>query len=99
MSSYFVKVFTDDFNEKEWEDLKPEEIHFIKFKGKRYEELRYRNWVHYEHREPQYDIEGYKTWAEAYKCSNCGFIHTVIEDFGHYSFCPRCGADMRGDEE
>lgn len=52
-------------------------------------------WEHYEHREPQYDIEGYKTWAEAYKCSNCGFIHTVIEDFGHYAFCPNCGADMR----
>lgn len=52
-------------------------------------------WEHYEHREPQYDIEGYKTWAEAYKCSNCGFIHTVIEDFGHYAFCPRCGSDMR----
>ena len=51
-------------------------------------------WEHYEHREPQYDIEGYKTWAEAYKCSNCGFIHTVIEDFGHYAFCPRCGARM-----
>lgn len=55
------------------------------------------NWEHYEHREPQYDIDGNKTWAEAYKCSNCGFIHTVIEDFGHYSFCPRCGADMRGE--
>ena len=52
-------------------------------------------WEHYEHREPQYDIEGYRTWAEAYKCSNCGFIHTVIEDFGHYAFCPNCGADMR----
>ena len=51
-------------------------------------------WVHYEHREPQYDIEGYKTWAEEYQCSNCGFIHTVIEDFGHYAFCPRCGARM-----
>ena len=55
-------------------------------------------WEHYEHREPQYDIEGYKTWAEAYKCSNCGFIHTVIEDFGHYAFCPNCGADMRGEQ-
>ena len=51
-------------------------------------------WEHYEHREPQYDIEGYKTWAEEYQCSNCGFIHTVIEDFGHYAFCPRCGAQM-----
>lgn len=56
---------------------------------------RHGRWEHYEHREPQYDIEGYKTWAEAYKCSNCGFIHTVIEDFGHYAFCPNCGADMR----
>lgn len=51
-------------------------------------------WEHYEHREPQYDIMGIKTWAEAYKCSNCGFIHSVIEDFGHYTFCPNCGAYM-----
>jgi rubrerythrin len=58
------------------------------------QEVRRGRWEHYEHREPQYDIEGYKTWAEAYKCSNCGFIHTVIEDFGHYAFCPRCGARM-----
>lgn len=55
-------------------------------------------WEHYEHREPQYDIEGYKTWAEAYKCSNCGFIHTVIEDFGHYAYCPNCGARMEASE-
>lgn len=51
-------------------------------------------WEHYEHREPRYDIMGVKTWAEAYKCSNCGFIHSFIEDFGHYAFCPNCGAKI-----
>lgn len=51
-------------------------------------------WEHYEHLQPQYDIMGIKTWAEFYKCSNCGFIHTVIEDFGHYAFCPNCGSSM-----
>ena len=56
-------------------------------------------WEHYEHREPQYDLMGVKTWAEAYKCSNCGFIHTVIEDFGHYAYCPNCGAKMQGEED
>lgn len=55
---------------------------------------RHGRWEHYEHREPQYDIMGVKTWAETYKCSNCGFIHSVIEDFGHYAFCPNCGASM-----
>lgn len=56
-------------------------------------------WEHYEHREPRYDIMGVKTWAEAYKCSNCGFIHSFIEDFGHYAFCPNCGAKMDEVEE
>lgn len=40
MSKYFVKVYTDEFNEKEWKDLKPEEIHFISFKGKKFDEER-----------------------------------------------------------
>ena len=64
-----------------------------------YEEIRHGRWVHYEHREPQYDLMGVKTWAEAYKCSNCGFIHSVIEDFGHYAFCPNCGAKMEVETE
>lgn len=54
-------------------------------------------WMHYAHREPQYDISGVKTWGEEYQCSNCGFVHLVIEDFGHYAYCPNCGAKM--DEE
>lgn len=56
-------------------------------------------WMFYERREPQYDLVGTKTWANAYRCSECGFIHTVIEDFGHYAFCPRCGAEMRKETE
>ena len=28
-------------------------------------------------------------------CSNCGFTFSV--DMGEDSFCPHCGADMRGD--
>lgn len=44
---------------------------------------------------PVWDIEGETTWARTYKCSECGFVHTVIEDFGRYVFCPNCGADMR----
>lgn len=51
-------------------------------------------WVLIERREPQFDLCGTKTWAVAYRCSECGFIHTVIEDFGHYAFCPNCGAKM-----
>lgn len=56
-------------------------------------------WEHYEHREQQYDIMGVKTYAEAYKCSNCGFIHSVIEDFGHYAYCPNCGCAMEGEDD
>ena len=55
-------------------------------------------WNFFERREPQYDLLGVKTWAVAYKCSGCGFIHTVIEDFGHYAYCPRCGSKMEGSE-
>lgn len=46
-----------------------------------------------------YDLAGVKTWAKKYICSECGFIHTVIEDFGHYNFCPNCGADMRAKQD
>ena len=52
-------------------------------------------WEFYEDRAPVWDIAGDKTWARAYKCSECGFVHSVIEDFGRYGFCPNCGADMR----
>lgn len=52
-------------------------------------------WEFYEDRAPVWDIAGVKTWARAYKCSECGFIHTVIEDFGIYLYCPNCGAEMK----
>lgn len=61
-------------------------------------ELKRGEWEFYEDRSPVWDIAGEKTWARAYKCSECGFAHTVIEDFGRYSFCPNCGADMREDD-
>lgn len=52
-------------------------------------------WEFYEDRAPAWDVAGVKTWARAYKCSECGFVHSVIEDFGQYAFCPNCAADMR----
>lgn len=55
-------------------------------------------WTLYESRSDIYDLEGVCTWGKAYRCSECGFIHWVIEDFGIYSFCPNCGADMRGED-
>lgn len=54
-------------------------------------------WLLYESRSDIYDLEGVCTWGKAYRCSECGFMHWVIEDFGIYSFCPNCGADMRGE--
>ena len=55
-------------------------------------------WLFKERREPVYDLSGVKTWGIAYMCSECGFIHTVIEDFGQYAYCPNsnCGAEMEG---
>lgn len=41
-----------------------------------------------------YDLKGVHTWAEKYRCTNCGFIHSVIQDFGHYNFCPKCGTRL-----
>ena len=43
-----------------------------------------------------YDFMGDRTWAHKYKCPYCGFINTVIENFGQYDFCPNCGARMKG---
>lgn len=58
-------------------------------------------WVFKERREPVYDLSGVKTWGIAYMCSECGFIHTVIEDFGQYAYCPNsnCGAEMGGQDD
>lgn len=63
------------------------------------EPVRHGKWIFIERREPQYDILGVKTWGVAYRCSECGFVHSVIEDFGHYTFCPRCGAKIDEVEE
>ena len=52
-------------------------------------------WELYKSKVDCYDVAGVKTWANKYRCCNCGFIYTVIEDFGHYDFCPHCGADMK----
>lgn len=41
-----------------------------------------------------YDISGIKTWGQKRRCTNCGLIKMYIEDFGFYSFCPNCGAQM-----
>lgn len=58
-------------------------------------------WLFKERREPVYDLSGVKTWGIAYMCSECGFIHTVIEDFGQYAYCPNsnCGAEMEGQDD
>lgn len=51
------------------------------------------------HISPAYDLEGNKTWGSLYGCSECGFLHSVIEGFGIYAFCPHCGAEMEGRSE
>ena len=36
-----------------------------------------------------------------FKCSKCGYIHNFMHLYGKptadYTYCPNCGADMRGD--
>lgn len=51
-------------------------------------------WEKYGDKIEAYDIEGHKTWGQKRRCTNCGFIHTYIEDFGIYPFCPNCNALM-----
>lgn len=54
-------------------------------------------WIHYKYRSLLCDIPGEGTWVHDYRCSKCGFIHTVTDDIGGHLFCPHCGADMRGE--
>lgn len=56
-------------------------------------------WEKYGDKIEVYDIEGNKTWGQKRKCTNCDFIKTYVEDFGFYSICPNCGADMRDKNE
>lgn len=52
-------------------------------------------WEKYGGKIETFDIEGKKVWGQKRKCTNCGFIHTFIEDFFEfYSFCPNCGLPM-----
>jgi len=63
------------------------------------EERKKGKWEDEKYREPLFDISGVKTWGVEFRCSECGFVHTVIEANGRYKFCPNCGADMRGEED
>lgn len=56
-------------------------------------------WIRRTRVEAVYSIDGVKTWGIKYQCNKCGFATTVVEDFGHYRFCPNCGADMRGENK
>lgn len=84
MSNYYVKVFTDDSNVKEWEDLTPDKVNHIKFKGKWFEEVRYGQWIAVEN-----DIGYYP-----FMCSEC--YETVIK---RTEYCPRCGVKMVNEDE
>ena len=83
MSKYYVKVFTDNSNEIEWEALTPDKIHHIEFKGKMFDEVRYGRWI--------YDDEAYPCGNPYghYDCDQCG------ESVPHKTnYCPNCGAKM-----
>lgn len=89
MNRYYVKVFTDDSNVKEWEDLTPDKIHHIEFKGKWFDEVRHGKW------EDPEDLT-------CYKCSVCGEYATQeyrLTEIIFWNYCPNCGALMRGEED
>lgn len=43
--------------------------------------------------------------CDGYRCNHCGFFipwdykYTFIDFIKNYYFCPRCGADMKGNEQ
>lgn len=55
-------------------------------------------WIRHTRVEPVYSIDGVKTWGDKCQCNQCTFTTIAVEGFGYYSFCPNCGADMRGDK-
>lgn len=91
MSRYYVIFYTDDSNVKEWEDLNPDKIHTVKFKGKPYKEVRYGRWK-------PFDL----TWGRSiYTCTYCGEALEVPTECGKpmYEFCPYCGARMEQEND
>lgn len=85
MSKYYATLYTDDSNVKGWEDLNPDEIHHIDFKGKWYDEVRYGRWEDVEHAP---DKLLYAT------CSVCGKRQTIES----MNYCGECGARMEASE-
>lgn len=68
MGGYYVKVLMDDFDVMELKDLNPDEVHFIEFKGKRYDEVRHGRWV-----DLHCTVCGKVGWSdEDDYCPNCG---------------------------
>lgn len=43
--------------------------------------------------------------VDGYRCDQCGFfvpwdyLHKSIDYIKDYNFCPKCGADMRGEQD
>lgn len=93
MSNYLVKVYTDDSNVKEWEDLNPDEIHHIEFKGKRYDEVKHGRWD--------------RKYRANFMCSVCKYWVITTDEYGNridgdmddYLYCPNCGSRMDEVEE
>ena len=91
MSRYYVKVFVDDSNEIEWEDLTPDKINHIEFKGKWFDEVRHGKWI-------DDKVAFYRV------CSECGavvrqntnevYLLECMETVGALNYCPNCGARM-----
>lgn len=88
MSRYRVQVFTDDSNVKEWEDLTPDKINHIEFKGKWFDEVRHGRWKE-------------TTTLNLWECSVCGqmiYSETVLDRKAFHKWCGRCGARMDGEQ-
>ena len=71
----------DDFDVIELRNLNPDEVNFIDFKGKQYNEVRHGKWL--------------STWhKDKVVCSNCHKYLVLATDVYDYNYCPNCGAKM-----
>lgn len=84
MSKHYMLFYADDSNVEKWEDLTPDKVKHITFKGKWFEEVRYGQWIAVEN-----DVDYYP-----FMCSEC--YETVIK---RTKYCPRCGVKMVNEDE
>ena len=80
---YKVKIYTDDPDVNDWEDLTPDKFNNIDFKGKHFKEIKYGHNLNFD-------------TSSLFECSICHWScwDTLCGDTTTYNYCPNCGARM-----